>query len=222
MSKLKEDNIDLTESIDKAEHYIKDNKKSLTIIFGAIIGVVAIYFGYQYFIVKPQEEDARKEMYVAERYFGLDSTKLAIKGDGSFPGFETITESYGSSKSGNLAQYYLGISLLKQGQFEGAIEALAAYDAEDDISGALALGGIAAAHLELGHNDEAITFYKKAAKYDANNFTCPLYLMKAAFVYELNKDFNAALELYNQIKKDYPNSTEAREIDKYIARAEKG
>jgi tetratricopeptide (TPR) repeat protein len=220
MTQKKEDNIDISESIGKAEKYVSDNKRSLTIITGAIVGVIAVYLGYQQFIVKPQEENARKEMYVAEQYFSKDSVDLAIKGDGSFPGFKEITENYGSSQSGNLAQYYLGMSYLKKGEYQNAIDALKAYDAEDDMTGALALGGIASANLELGNTDEAISFYKKAADWDENNFTRPLFLMKTAMAYELKKDYKSSLALYNQIKTEFPNSTEAKDIDKYIGRAE--
>ncbi|CAN5538114.1 tetratricopeptide repeat protein [soil metagenome] len=220
MSEEKQEGLDITERIDRAEHYVRDNKKSLTIIGGAAVAVIAAYFGYNQFIVKPQEENAQKEMFVAERYFDQDSTNLAIKGDGSYPGFEEITANYGSSHSGNLAQYYLGISCLKKGEYAKAIEALKSYDAEDDVTGALALGGIGSANLELGNADEALKYYKKAADWDENNFTRPLFLMKTAIVLEDKKDFKGALAIYEQIKKDFPTSTEARDIDKYIGRAE--
>lgn len=220
MTQLKEDNIDISEKIGKAERYVTDNKKSFTIIGGAIVGVIAVYFGYQQFIVKPQEENARKEMYVAEQYFSKDSMNLAINGDGSFPGFKEITENYGSSQSGNLAQYYLGMSYLKKGEYDKAIETLKAYDAEDDVTGALALGGIAGAQLELGHLDEALDYYKKAADWDENNFTRPIFLMKSAMVYELKKDYKSSLDIYKQVKAEFPNSNDARDIDKYIGRAE--
>lgn len=219
MSDKNLEGLDINEKIDKAEHYVRDNKRSLTIIGGAALAVIAAYFGYNAFIVKPQEENARKEMFVAESYFGMDSIQLAIKGDGSYPGFEEIVENYGSSPSGNLANYYLGMSYLKQGDFQKAIEALKNYDAEDDVTGALALGGIASANLELGNTDEALKFYKKAADWDKNQFTRPLFLMKTAFVYEQKKDYQSALDIYEQIKKDFPFSTEARDIEKYVGRA---
>ena len=220
MAEVKDETIDLGESINKAEKYVKDNKRSLTIIGGAAAAILLAYFGYQQFIVSPQEENAQKEMYVAERYFGQDSTNLAIKGDGSFPGFADIVDNYGSSNSGNLAKYYLGMSYLKKGDYDNAIKYLSKYDAEDDITGALALGGIASAHLEKNEIDDALTYYKKAADWDENNFTRPLFLMKTAMVYEMQKNYKDALSIYQQIKKDYPMSTEAREVDKYIGRAE--
>ena len=43
---------------------------------------------------------------------------------------------------------------------------------------------------------------------------------ETAFAYEQKKDYAAALDIYNKIKKDFPMSTEARDIEKYIGRAE--
>lgn len=220
MSDDKNTGLDVAESIDKAESYIHDNKKSLGIIGGALVAVVLAYFGYTQFIVKPQEENAQQEMFMAEQYFGQDSVALAINGDGSYPGFQEIIDNYSSAPSGNLANYYLGMSLLKKGDYEKAIEALKNYDAEDDITGALALGGIASAHLELNQLDESLNFFKKAADWDDNNFTRPLFMMRQAFVYEKKNDYQSAIDIYNQIKNDFPFSSEARDIEKYIGRAE--
>lgn len=220
MSEEKHTGIDVADSIGKAESYIHDNKKSLGIIGGAIVLVVLAYFGYNQFIVKPQEANAQEEMFMAEQYFGQDSVNLAINGDGSYPGFQEIIDNYGSAPSGNLSQYYLGMSLLKKGEFDKAIEALKNYDAEDDITGALALGGIAAAYAEQNNLDEALSYYKKAADWDQNNFTRPLFLMRQGFILEQKKDYKSALDIYNQIKTDFPFSTEARDIEKYIGRAE--
>ncbi len=219
MSEEKKHGIEIAESIDKAEAYVHENKKSLSIIGGAIVAVILAYFGYNQFIVKPQEENAQNDMFIAEQYFAQDSFALAINGDGSYPGFKEIIENYSSAPSGNLAQYYLGMSLLQKGEYDNAIEALKNYDAEDDITGALALGGIGGAYVELKQLDEAYTYFKKAADWDENNFTRPMFLMKMAMVQEQKKDYTGAIEIYNQIKQDYPQSTEARDIEKYIGRA---
>ena len=218
MTEKKSTGFDIDQSFDKAESYIQENKKSLSII--AIVAIVLFggYFAYNQFIVKPQQANAEKQMFMAEYYFKNDSLDKAIKGDGNFPGFEEIISSYGSSKSANLAHYYLGVSYLRKGQFDEAIAALSKYD--DDITGAIALGCIGDAHLEKGDKDQALSFYKKAADYDANQFTAPVYLMKQALVYEMNNDYKSAADIYNRIKRDYPNSTEARQVATYLARAE--
>jgi tetratricopeptide (TPR) repeat protein len=220
MAKEKEDSgIDVQHKLDKAEQYIQDNKKSLTIIGVVALVVIGGYFGYNYFIVKPQQESAEKQMFMAEMYFKNDSIDKAIKGDGNFPGFEEIVDNYGSSKAGNLAHYYLGVCYLKKGEYEKAIESLSKYDAQDDVTGALAFGCIGDAHLELGQRDDAIKFYGKAIDFDNNQFTVPIYMMKKALVLELNNDWKGASEIYDKIKKDFPSSSEAREVGTYLARA---
>lgn len=178
MSSNKNEGFEIDESIDKVEHYVQQNKKSLTIIVVAAVGIVLTYFAYTNLVLGPQEEKAQNAMFAAERYFSQDSLKQSSNGDGTYPGFEQIAQDYGSTKTGNLANYYLGMTYLKKGEFEKAIETLKKYDAEDDITGALALGGIAAANQELNRVDEAVSFYKKASDYDDNNFTRPLFLFK--------------------------------------------
>ncbi len=211
--------IDIGETYNKAEGYFNENRKSISFITGAVIVVILGYFGYTNLIVKPQEVNARKEMFMAEKYFQLDSIDKAINGDGQYMGFEEIIDTYGSSQSANLAHYYLGMSYMKKGEWEKAIESLSNYDAEDDITGALALGAIGDANMELGNKDEAEKFYRKAIDWDKNQFTAPIFLMKAAFVKEQKNDYKGAADLYERIKKDYPLSTEGRDIERYIVRA---
>jgi tetratricopeptide (TPR) repeat protein len=84
----------------------------------------------------------------------------------------------------------------------------------------IAYGAIGDAYMELEKPDEALKFYEKAVTKSENNFTTPIYLMKVGFVYEQNQDYEKALEAYQTIKNDFPESAEGRQIDKYIARVE--
>ena len=45
-------------------------------------------------------------------------------------------------------------------------------------------------------------------------------MMKEAMVHELNNDYKTAADIYEKIKKDFPNSSEAREVGTYLARAQ--
>ena len=49
-----------------------------------------------------------------------------------------------------------------------------------------------------------------------NEFTSPLYLNKAAQVYEKLGNYKKALALYTAIKNDYAMSQEAMQVDKNI------
>lgn len=211
--------VDVEEVYSKTERYIEENRKSLAIIIGAILLMIGGYFAWAKLYVAPQEKKAQNAMFMAERYFEKDSIDRAINGDGNYQGFKYIVENYGVTKSANLAHYYLGICYLKKGEYQKAIEELKEFDGEGMIVSSIAIGAIGDAHMELGKTDEAIEFYLKASKNSDNKFTSPIYLMKAGLAYEDKKDFKSAVKVYEQIKNDFPETTEGRDIEKYLARA---
>ena len=220
VNKTEEQFAQIEETLSRTEQYIEDNQNKLIKIVGGIIAVISLYIGYQNFYIAPMEEQAQAEMYMAEIYFEKDSFQLAINGDGQYFGFLDIYDDYSSSKTGQLAAYYAGISYLNLGEYDNAIEYLSDFSSDDVIFSSLALGGIGDAYMELGDSDNALDYYEDAADNDDNEFTTPRYLMKQTLVHEINKDYDAAIELYNRIKKDYKTSREAQNIEKYISRAE--
>ncbi|MCC6691234.1 MAG: tetratricopeptide repeat protein [Bacteroidia bacterium] len=218
--KIKDDPIiDVQGAYSKTEHYIEENKKSLSIIVGAIIALAGIYVAWKYWYVAGEEKEAQKELYAAQTYFEKDSLNKAINGDAQSIGFEGIVNNYGVTPSGNLAEYYLGISYMKKGEFEKAIEHLKEFDSNDQMVAPVALGAIGDCCIELNKTDEGVSYYLKAAERNKNKFTSPIYLKKAGLAYETLNNYKDALKVYQRIKTDYDNSTEARDIEKYIARA---
>ena len=221
MAETKQDQqFDITETLSKTEHFVNQNKKSLSIIVGAIVLAVGGYLFYQYSYVAGKEKEAEAVMFHAEEYFRMDSLKLAINGDGNNPGFEEIINEYGVSPSANLAHLYLGMAYLKLKNYDQAIEALKGYNPHDKITPSLALGAIGDAYLEKNEVDEAINYYEKATKEKPNIFTTPVLMMKLAGALESKGNYKDSKEVYEKIKKEYPTSQEAQQAGKYIARAE--
>ena len=224
MSKKKETHQGQFESVEnalsKTEHYIEENQKSLTIIIFAIIVIIGGYLGYKRFVMTPKENEAKSQIWMAEQYFARDSFNLALIGDGNYLGFLDIIDEYGITKSANLAYYYSGISYLHLGQFEDAIEHLKQFESDDKMISPIAFGAIGDAYMELENLGEALVFYKKAVNISENNFTTPIYLMKEGFVHKQNGDYDKALEVYKRIERDFPNTAEGRQIEKYIAQIE--
>lgn len=212
--------VDVEEVYSKTEKYIEENQRSLSIIVGAIVLIVGGYFGYTKFYIEPQAEEAMQYMWKAQQYFEQDSFRLAMKGDGMNFGFEYIADAYGMTKPGNLANYYCGICYMQMGDFDKAIEALKEFDSDDEMVGPVGIGAIGDCYMELGNTEQALEYYRNAADKRDNEFTTPVYLKKAGLAYELLEDFSAAAEMYQRIKKDYPDSDQAKDIDKYIAKAE--
>ncbi|MBT3244383.1 MAG: tetratricopeptide repeat protein [Bacteroidetes bacterium] len=215
-------NLEAVESaLSRTELFIEDNSKMVTYIAIGLIVIVAGFIGVKKLIIAPQEVEARAQMFMAEQYFEKDSFNLALNGDGNYLGFLDILDEYKITKSANLAKYYSGISYLHLGQFEDAIEYLGKFKSKDKMISPMARGAMGDAYSELEQDDEAVIHYIKAAQDGKNEFTSPIFFMKAAATLEKQMHFDRALKNYQKIKDDYPDSNEARQIDKYISRVQK-
>ena len=216
-----EEIVDVQKVYMQTEEFVNKYKVPGLIGIGVIVAVVLGTFYYYNMYLPPLEQEAQDELFHAQRHFSNDSLNLAMFGDreGNL-GFEDIAGSYSGTNAGNLANYYMGVSLLRTGDFEGAILYLNRYKPKDIITPSIKFGAMGDAYSELGDYDKALDLYKKAANQSKNNFTTPVYLMKAATVAEYLNKHKVALDFYQTIKDDYPNSEQARNIEKYIVRAE--
>jgi predicted negative regulator of RcsB-dependent stress response len=222
MSKKKVDQADnlqeLESALTKTEQFIEDNQKMISYVVGGIVLVVAAYFGFNKFYLQPKEDEAISQMFMAESYFEKDSFNLAVNGDGNYLGFLDIIDDYGITKSANRAKYYAGVSFLHMGEFEEALNYLNDFKTNDLLLAPVAEGAKGDAYLELGEQEKALKQYKKAYTTSDNEVTTPIYMMKAAALYESMDELSNALSIYEDIKAKYPTSTEGTNADRYIAR----
>jgi len=207
-------------ALTKSEQFIEDNQKLLTYILTAVILVIFAAILLNRFVLKPRNTEAAASMYMAERYFERDSFNLALNGYGSYPGFLDVMDDYKLTKSASLAHYYAGVCYERLGQHEDAIEYLKGFRTRDLLVGAAAMGTLGDAYSEMGEYGQAITCYNKGAEKYKNNFTSPVLLKKAGLAYEESGDLESALATYKKIRDEYPQSSEGREIKKYIGRIE--
>ena len=207
-------------ALTKTEKYIEDNQKTLIYILSAVVLVVLIVIGLKRFYFTPREENATKEMFMAEKFFDKDSFDLALNGYGTYPGFLQIIDDYSMTKSSNLAKYYAGVCYLNLGDYASAISYLNKFKTNDILIGASKFSSLGDAYSASMKYDDAATAYISGAEKYENNFSSPVLLKKAGIVYEEQKQYKKAHEIYSRIKKDYPNSQEGREMDKFIARVE--
>ena len=205
------------QTLTRTEQFLEANYKTLSIILGVIVALVAIFWLGRMYLNKRNSE-AQSQIYQAERYLEMDSLYLALNGDGNYLGFLDIAGDYKMTATGNLARYSAGICYLHLGQFDEAIEMLNKYRKKDKILGALAIGATGDAYVEKGEVEKGISLYLEAAKFANNSFNTPLFLMKAGELYELNGNHAEALKIYERIQNEYPESTEGTTIEKYIAR----
>jgi tetratricopeptide (TPR) repeat protein len=208
------------ETLTRTEQWVENNQKTLSTIVFAIVGVIALYLAFDKFYVDPINEEAQQELFKSVSYFEADSFNLALNGVNGEYGLLDIIDYYGSTEAGNLANYYAGVCFLKTGDNESAIDYLSDFSSDDEVVSSVAYGSMGDAYMNTGEFDNAINYWTKAAFNSKNDFTTPIYLKRAAMALEEDGNLDRALEYYTIIQKEYSNSDEARDIDKFITRAQ--
>ena len=219
--KTKEDSFEQLEgALTSGEQFIEKNQKMIVNVIVVLLVIIGAYFGYNRFIVMPKATEAANQIFGAQNYFEKDSFNLALNGDGNVLGFLEIIDKYGSTPSGNIANYYAGLSYLHLGQYENAIKYLKKFSSDDLLMANMAQANIGDAYMQMGEYKNAANHYQKAANSKANDFSTPMFLMKNGLALEKAGDYAGALKSYEQINREYPNAPEARDIEKYIERTE--
>lgn len=202
----------LQQEVSKVTGYFEQNKSSVLTLVGVLVVVIAGYFGYNWYTAT-QDAEGEKKLYKAVYAFEADSLSAAAKELGK------VSDDFGGNTQ-NLADLYLGSTLLKQGKFDQAIEKLKNFSSSDLLVQARAYSLIGDAYSEKKSFSEAIEYYQKASDYKANKFFSPSYLLKLAIAYEANKQPKEALDIYTQITEKFAESAEATPAKKYKAQLE--
>ncbi len=209
----------IQEKLIDVETWLEKNPKTAIGIVAAILLIVGGYFGYRYYLGN-QDDIAQKEMFQAIRYFEADSLDLALNGDGNNLGFLQIIEDYGRTDAGNLANYYTGVTYLKQGKFPLAIFHFEDFSSNDLLVQARAYSLMGDAYMEQKDFENAAKYYSKAAGYKPNKEFTPTYLMKAALAYEKLNQNQKAIDAYQTIIDKYWESAELQSAKKFKAKLE--
>lgn len=204
----------LAGQFERAEDFFEQNRTIVFGILGGILLLVVGFFGYRYYVGN-QDETAQVELFPSVYQLEADSLKKALNGDGRTPGVLSVADSYGSTPAGNLAEFYAGAGLLKQGKYDEAIDHLKSFSSSDLLVQARAYALIGDAYMEKKSFDEAADYYQKAADYKPNKYFSPGYLMKLALAQEQAKQNDKAIETYNSLIEKYGQSVEAVNAKKY-------
>jgi tetratricopeptide (TPR) repeat protein len=103
-------------------------------------------------------------------------------------------------------------------KYNEAIEYLKKFDLDDKLLSCVALGSIGDCYSELNQNDEAVKYYERAADHVKNDFSSPIYLMRAGLLLEETGSYKKALDIYQRIEKEFNKTNEGQQISKYITR----
>ena len=211
--------VDLVEVTESAQDFFERNSKVFSIVAGALLLLVGAFFAYKYLIQAPKDQEAREQMFQAEFQFAQDSFALALTNPGGgFEGFLDIIENYSGTKASNISNYYAGVSYLRLGQVDAAIDYLTDFNPAGEFTPIMKYGVLADAYSEKGDFSSAMSNYEKAIAQGDNELLTAHYMMKLGLLNEKEGNNEKALSIYQNIRSKYPNSVEGRDIDKYIAR----
>jgi tetratricopeptide (TPR) repeat protein len=203
----------------KAWLFFEENR---TLVYGALAGLVLLaagVAGYLYYQTQ-QQAAAEEELARIVRTYEQGSYQAALDGTGNAMGLLAISDNYSGTQAGNLATYYAADALYRLGEYDRALGLFQDYEATEDFIGASALAAQAAIHANRSEFDRAASLYVDAAEQYPNSLTTPKYLMSAGKAYEEAGDYSAAIDAYQRIEDEYPESSFAQQVTRYIARAE--
>lgn len=218
--KSEETLVDIIEVRNQAQDFLEANQKWVYGILGGVLLIIGGVWAYKNLYQKPRQAEAVEQMFQAQMQFERDSFALALTNPGGgYSGLLDIIDNYKGTKAANLANYYAGICYLRLGQYEAAADYLKTFKPAGKIGPIMKYGALADALSELNQLDDALSTYKKAVDAGVNDAITPYYLKKYGMLSEKLGKYGQAKEAYERIKRDFPSSPIATDIDKYIIRA---
>jgi TolA-binding protein len=195
----------------------ENNRTLLMGIAGAVVLVIAGVIGYQIYMAN-QQTVALDRMAGAVQAYESGNYQVALDGSEIFLGLEAIIDDYGSTRAGNLARFYAADAYFRMGNYDAALPLFQAFDKDANLLGASALAGEAAILQSRGEARDAGDLFRRAANLFPSEVVSPGYLMQAGLAYEAAGETARARSAYEQIRDDYPDSQEARDIAFFLAR----
>ena len=216
--KKEEQNLEnVQEALNTTSAWIEANQNKLTWAITIIALVVTGVLALNTYVIKPKAAEASNENAKAVVYFAQGNYELALKGDDAeCIGFEAIANENKCSQEGKLAALYAGVCYYQLGDYTAAAEYLAKFDANDLNVEPAALQLLGDAYVQMEDYAKAAKAFAAAAK-SGNELIAPMSLKKLGFVQMELGNKAAAKKAFETIKSDYPTSTEAKDIEKYIA-----
>ena len=208
------------EALNTTSAWIEKNQNKLTWAVTIIVAIVVGVLALNTYVIKPKAVEVSNENAKAVTYFMQGDWEKALNGDDAeCIGFQAIADEYKCYQGGKLAALYAGICYYQLGQYEDAAVYLSKFSADDLTIEPAALQLLGDAYVQLEEYGKAAKAFEAAAK-SGNDIIAPMSLKKAGFVHLELGNKVAAKKAFETIKADYPASTEAQDIEKYIAIAE--
>ncbi len=198
--------------------FYEENKRVIGIITTVVVlAVIAVLV-----VVKNRadaNDSAMLQLGQIGEVFSSGQYQAAIDGvpERNIPGLRSIVDNYGSSRGGELARFMLASAYYELGKYDEALAQFEDFSAPDDMLAASRLAGIAQCYEAKKEFGEAAANFEKAEGKNPKDIQAAEYLSNAARDYGLAGEKERAIELYKRLKKSYPTSSYARDVDRFVA-----
>jgi predicted negative regulator of RcsB-dependent stress response len=222
---LKHDKI--KETLEHGAEAVYSHSQLTLVLLVVVLVVAVVYGGWRVYNDRKTVEasaafDAAQKIYSAR--VGSSGEPLE-PGEPSFPDeasrareasrkFAEVANKYPSTNPGKLARYYNALALEDLEQHNQALEELKKVSSGGDKElSAMAQYQTAVLYGRTGKTDEAIKIYRALADKNSVFVPRPMVLLELAAALRQSKPQEAAA-IYQQIKKEFPDSTISEEADR--------
>jgi predicted negative regulator of RcsB-dependent stress response len=225
---LKQDKI--RESIEHGAEAVYSHSRAVGLILVVALLGVAGYAGWNFYSGR-QNLEASAALDAAMKVYNAPLRAANIPVDASEPSyaneqaraedaaqkFQAVADKYPRTNPGKLARYYEVLCLEDLNRFNQALEELKKLQTGNDKElAAMAQYQMANIYARTNKTDEAIRAYRAAADAHATLVPRPVALLELADLLRQSKPAEAA-SIYEQIKKDYPNTSAADRAERGLS-----
>lgn len=217
-------------AVEKARDFWTRFSKPIIYVGSAFILIAGGWYAYKNFVKEPGEAKAAEIIFPAEQLFdkmaqqgsfNKDSINFVLNGGGNgiTIGVLKVIANHGNTAAGNRAHFIAGACYLHNKDFNNAIKHLKDFSTSATQVQTAAYSMLGDANAELKKNDEAFDYYKKAIAVNSKDeFMTAEALYKAALFAETIGKSSEAIDFFKRIKQEFPKSSHAGDVDKYLAR----
>jgi tetratricopeptide (TPR) repeat protein len=202
----------------EARGWLEKNKKVIYYIAIGLVAAAVITFLWS----KNRTESNDKATAMLAKvvpFYDQGNYNLALNGvpQQGVMGLQAVVDEYGSTKSGELAKLYLANSYYAMKDYDRALEYYDDISVSDKLVSSSAIAGAAACYEVKGDFSKAASYFEKAASKNMTLMQAPQNLQRSAVNYAAIGKKEKAIELLQTLKKEFPASPYARDVDRFIA-----